>query len=293
MNEKDLLYFCKLVETGNYTATAALFDVTQPTISMAIKRLSEKFDDPLIFQKNRKSKIILTAAGEMLYEKAQILLQDMSDINYDVRHASDKKLRLAFSGEAGNSYIADIILKFYQAGLTDLIDTNIERSSNAFAELKNGNVDVAIYSWMVPINDPEYFVHNLNKTELVLITSETDQWKDVHQISAANLKNRKFVARSRGFLTRECLEEVGKLGDFIPNVIYTAQTMQTVIDLVKRNVGIALVMESSLKDQTGVHVIRLKPGQKLYAYMQIAMRKSFVPNKYQKKGIDILRHFKP
>ena len=293
MNEKDLLYFCKLVETGNYTATAALFDVTQPTISMAIKRLSEKFDDPLILQKNRKSKIILTVAGEMLYEKAQILLQDMSDINYDVRHASDKKLRLAFSGEAGNSYIADIILKFYQAGLTDLIDTNIERSSNAFAELKNGNVDVAIYSWMVPINDPEYFVHNLNKTELVLITSETDQWKDVHQIRAANLKNRKFVARSRGFLTRECLEEVGKLGDFIPNVIYSAQTMQTVIDLVKRNVGIALVMESSLKDQTGVHVIRLKPGQKLYAYMQIAMRKSFVPNKYQKKGIDILRHFKP
>ena len=291
MNEKDLLYFCKLVETGNYTATAALFDVTQPTISMAIKRLSEKFDDPLILQKNRKSKIILTAAGEMLYEKAQILLQDMSDINYDVRHANDKKLRLAFSGEAGNSYIADIILKFYQAGLTDLIDTNIERSSNAFAELKNGNVDVAIYSWMVPINDPEYFVHNLNKTELVLITSETDQWKDVHQISAANLKNRKFVARSRGFLTRECLEEVSKLGNFIPNVIYTAQTMQTVIDLVKRNVGIALVMESRLKEQNGVHVIRLKSGQKLYAYMQIAMRKSFVPNKYQKKGIDILRHF--
>ena len=173
MNEKDLLYFCKLVETGNYTATAALFDVTQPTISMAIKRLSEKFDDPLILQKNRKSKITLTAAGEMLYEKAQILLQDMSNINYDVRHASDKKLRLAFSGEAGNSYIADIIMKFYQAGLTDLIDTNIERSTNAFAELKNGNADVAIYSWMVPINDSEYFIHNLNKTELVSVLKKS------------------------------------------------------------------------------------------------------------------------
>ena len=36
MNEKDLLYFCKLVETGNYTLTANTFDVTQPTISMAI-----------------------------------------------------------------------------------------------------------------------------------------------------------------------------------------------------------------------------------------------------------------
>ena len=91
MNEKDLLYFCKLVETGNYTLTANTFDVTQPTISMAIKRLADKFADPLILQKNRKSKITLTDAGELLYRKAKILLQDMASINYDVMHASDKK----------------------------------------------------------------------------------------------------------------------------------------------------------------------------------------------------------
>ncbi|MCX8721009.1 MULTISPECIES: LysR family transcriptional regulator [Lactobacillus] len=293
MNEKDLLYFCKLVETGNYTATAELFDVTQPTISMAIKRLADKFNDPLILQKNRKSKITLTNAGELLYQKAKILLQDIASINYDVKHASDKKIRLAFSGEAGNSFIADIIMQFYQAGLTDLIDTNIERSTDAFSDLTNGEVDVAIYSWMVPINDPEYFVHNLKKTELVIITGLNDPWKEVSEVNASDLRNRKFIARSQGYLTRECLEEVGKLGNFSPDIIYTAQTMQTMIDLVKRNIGIALAMESSLKDETGIHVIHLKPGQKLYAYMQIAMRKSFVPNKYQKKGIEILRHFKP
>ena len=260
---------------------------------MAIKRLADKFNDPLILQKNRKSKITLTNAGELLYQKAKILLQDIASINYDVKHASDKKIRLAFSGEAGNSFIADIIMQFYQAGLTDLIDTNIERSTDAFSDLTNGEVDVAIYSWMVPINDPEYFVHNLKKTELVIITGLNDPWKEVSEVNASDLRNRKFIARSQGYLTRECLEEVGKLGNFSPDIIYTAQTMQTMIDLVKRNIGIALAMESSLKDETGIHVIHLKPGQKLYAYMQIAMRKSFVPNKYQKKGIEILRHFKP
>lgn len=48
MNDKDLLYFCKLVETQNYTLTANTFNVTQPTISMAIKRLQRRFGDPLI-----------------------------------------------------------------------------------------------------------------------------------------------------------------------------------------------------------------------------------------------------
>ncbi|RHW50604.1 LysR family transcriptional regulator [Lactobacillus bombicola] len=293
MNEKDLLYFCKLVETGNYTATASFFDVTQPTISMAVKRLAEKFGDPLIIQKNRKSKIMLTDAGDLLYQKAKILLQDIASINYDVKHASDKKIRLAFSGEAGSLYIADIVQQFHQANITNLIETHIERSADAFADLTNGNVDVAIYSWMVPINDPEYFIHNLQKTELVIITGTNDQWKDAHEISAKDLRNRKFIARARGFLTRECLEEEAKLGDFTPNIIYTAPTMKLMIDLVKRNVGIALAMESSIQDEQGIHIIHLRPGQKLWAYMQIAMRKSFVPNKYQRQGIEILRNFDP
>lgn len=293
MNEKDLVYFCKLVEIGNYTTTAAYFEVTQPTISMAIKRLAKKFDDPLIIQKNRKSKLLLTNAGELLYQKAKILIQDIASIDYDVKHASDKKIRLAFSGEAGSSYIPDVIQKFFQAGLTHLLDTHIERSADAFSDLTNGKVDVAIYSWMVKINDPDYFIHNLHKTELVIITSLDDSLKDVHEISAAQLRNKRFIARERGFLTRECLEQEAKLGNFTPNIIYTATTMKLMIDLVKRNVGIALAMESSIKDVPGIHIVHLQPGQKLWAYMQIAMRKSFVPNKYQREGIEILRHFKP
>ncbi len=67
--------------------------------------------------------------------------------------------------------------------------------------------------------------------------------------------------------------------------------MKLMIDLVKRNVGIALAMENSIKDEKDLHIIRLRPGQKLWAYMQIAMRKSFIPNKYQRQGIDILRRF--
>ena len=102
MNEKDLLYFCTLVKTGSYTETANKFDVTQPTISMAIKRLSNEFNDPLITQNNRKSNLKLTVAGELLYKKANFLLKEIESISYDVKHASDDKIRLAFSGEAGS-----------------------------------------------------------------------------------------------------------------------------------------------------------------------------------------------
>lgn len=84
MNNQDLMYFCKLIDTGSYTKTAAFFQVTQPTISAAIKRLSKHFKDQLVVQNNRKSKLKTTAAGALLYQKSKKLLQEMHSVDYDV-----------------------------------------------------------------------------------------------------------------------------------------------------------------------------------------------------------------
>lgn len=189
MNDKDLLYFCKLVETQSYTLTANTFNVTQPTISMAIKRLQRRFGDPLIFQKNRKSKIILSPAGELLYQKAKYLLKEMASIDYDVKHANIKKIRVVFSGIAGSIYIPEIIEKFYKEDIVNLLDARLERSATAFKDLNNGDVDVAIYSWLVPINDPAYFIRNLDRTELVIITGKDDPWKNKKSLMLKNYAN--------------------------------------------------------------------------------------------------------
>ncbi|CCI86930.1 LysR family transcriptional regulator [Lactobacillus gigeriorum] len=292
MNEKDLIYFCKLVEIGSYTETAIYFDVTQPTISTVIRRLAEHFNDPLIIQKHRKSKLLLTASGTMLYKKAKYLINEIEAVNFDVRHAKDKKIRLAFSGEAGSIYLPDLVKMFFDAGISDMLDSRLMRSSNAFEELESGEVDVAIYSWILPINDPNYYIRNLEKTEMVIITGLSDPWAVKKVVKANELRERNFIAREPGYLTRECLNEVGKLGNFNPNILFLANTMRIMIDLVERNVGIALVMKSSIRDTDRVHIIHLDDDQKYYAYMQIAMRKSFIPNDYQQPGIQIFRNFK-
>lgn len=294
MNIKDLIYFCDVVESGSFSFAARKHQVTQPTISLAIKRLSTQYDDPLIKQKNRKGKIYLTPAGEVLYKKGQNLIKDINSINYDVNHAKYKKIRFAFSGEAGSKYIPEIIQQFVEQDIIDLLEPRIERSADIFEDLTNGDVDVAVYSWMVPINDPNYFIRNLDKTDLVIITSTRHPLANRDYINATELRNQKFIARDRGYLTRESLKQVSSLANFTPNIIFTATTMKLMLDLVERNVGIALAMESSLENYLNrdkLHVIHLYPNQTIHAYMQIAMRKSFIPNKYQKPGIDIFRNF--
>lgn len=294
MNTKDLIYFCDVVSSGSYSLAARKHQVTQPTISLAIKRLEKQFDDPLIKQKNRKGKIFLTPAGDVLYKKGLRLIKEMESLDYDVSHAKYKKIRLAFSCEAGSKYIPEIVQQFVEKDRIDLLETRIERSADIFEDLTNGDVDVAIYSWMVPINDPNYFIRNLDKTELVVITSPQNPLAKQSFINATELRNQNFIARDTGYLTRESLSQVASLANFSPNIIFTATTMKLMLDLVERNVGIALAMESSLENyqhKDRLHIIHLYPNQTVYAYMQIAMRKSFIPNEYQKPGIDILRNF--
>lgn len=287
----DLNYFCTLIKCGSYTEAAKELLVTQPTISTAVKRLSLEYNDPLVIQKNRKSNIHLTATGELLYQKGVELLSEIDGFDHDVKHAKDKKIKISFSGEAGSIYMPKVVNKFYRAGILSLLDTQNERSANSFSDLESGKIDVAIYSWNVPVNDPNYFIHTLSKTELVIIAHPNHPLAKKGIISASDLRGEKFIAREPGFLTRESLKKLSEVGGFTPNIIFTSKTMRLMIDLVRENMGIAFVMESSLRSESNLKVIHLRKNDRIYAYMQIAMRKSFVPNKYQRKGIEILRHF--
>lgn len=59
MNIKDLEYYQKLVETRSYTKTAEFFNLSQPSISAAIKRLSKEFNTQLITQKRHVAALSL------------------------------------------------------------------------------------------------------------------------------------------------------------------------------------------------------------------------------------------
>lgn len=292
MNDRDLTYFCKLIELGSYTKTANFFTVTQPTISAALKRLAKRYNDPLITQENRKSKLELTAAGAVLYQKGLKIIGELKSLDYDVGHANDKKIRIAFSGIAGGFYMPDIVLEFYRAGIASMLDPTFIRSSSALQNLSAGKVDVAIYSWNVPFNDPKYYLRTLETSDFVVIVDQHHPLAGHDDLTIDELRDLPFIARDRKYLTTEALFETCHKEDFEPNIIYTASTLELMISLVQRGMGAAFILESRVRGIPGLATIHINRSQRMYSYSQIAMRKSFIPNKYQRKGIDILRHFK-
>ena len=77
MNIKDIKYYCSLVEEKNFSKVAEIFKVSQPTITMAIKRLEKEFDAPFFIRDQSHRELRITTAGEQFYMHAQAILTEI------------------------------------------------------------------------------------------------------------------------------------------------------------------------------------------------------------------------
>lgn len=93
MNIKDLEYYQKLVATHSYTKTAEFFNLSQPSISAAVKRLSKEFRTTLITQKTPRGRFIVTPAGKILYDRSSEILNLFEMTKNEVAEANYPQLR--------------------------------------------------------------------------------------------------------------------------------------------------------------------------------------------------------
>ncbi len=82
MNLRQLKYFVKIVETGNMTRAAADLLVAQPALGMQVRQLEESLGVPLLLRHSRG--VEATPAGQLLYTRAQAILQLVDDTRRDV-----------------------------------------------------------------------------------------------------------------------------------------------------------------------------------------------------------------
>ncbi len=69
---RQLLYLCTLADTGSYHTAARKLFITQPTLSIAIKKLEDQLQMPLFLRENKA--VIPTEAGYLLLATARKML---------------------------------------------------------------------------------------------------------------------------------------------------------------------------------------------------------------------------
>jgi DNA-binding transcriptional LysR family regulator len=197
METRQLRYVVLLAETLHFGRAAEMAYISQPAFSQQIARLERELKSKL-FDRSA-NRVRLTAAGELLVERAVGLLADLDATEEQVRGLADGTagaLRVGvFADGAGE--ITPLVLAGYRDAFPDVRLAFSELSMTTQLEaLVTGAVDVAILR--PPIHDARVELHVLFAEPRVAVLPREHPLAGAADVSVLDLVDEPFVTAAAG-----------------------------------------------------------------------------------------------
>ncbi|ABZ75521.1 transcriptional regulator, LysR family [Shewanella halifaxensis HAW-EB4] len=115
MDLKALHYFTQVVDAGGFAKASRNVFLTQPALSKAIKALEEELDMVLLERGKRGTQIKLTAAGEVVYRHAELLMSQRQSMLSELdalKNLTGGTLKLGLAPLGSAELFAPVIAKF-------------------------------------------------------------------------------------------------------------------------------------------------------------------------------------
>ena len=256
MKFNEFEYFLTIAELGSLSKAAEKLYVSQPSLTQYINRLEDNLGIKL-FDRS-KSPINLTPAGELYLkyavdsmERKKKLLNEFEEIKNDERG----KISFAIHFQLGSRILPDVLPEFYTRYPKIKVDFYEERSTSELEHLVNsGKVDFAI----IYLPNIKYFKYyeQLMGQDIVMICSKNNKIcltypanpYSPYEIEINEIAKEKFIMLRP---TQDVYKVVSAMlheNDIYPENVVTSGNINTIINLVAKDVGISFIPSIYLKN---------------------------------------------
>lgn len=257
MTLDQISYFLELCNTLHYTKASKNLNISQPSLSYAIKQLEQELGAPL-FRIERK-KVYLTEYGKefqpycervmesILQGKKQIVNMKNSDIG---------NINLGYVYSTGSSLVPTLIEAYHDYKGNNRIAFVLKMANSPFIieNVKNNILDFGI---LPLINDEIEGISTMPiyNQELFLITSKEHPFSKKKMINVSDLENEKIVALDKESDLYERTEIIFKDNNIKPNFYYDVDELNSMAAFVSANMGIGLTPYTPVLKSYDVAVI--------------------------------------
>lgn len=248
MELRHLKYFLAVAEELNFTKASEKLFISQPPLSRQIAELEEELQAKLFIRNNKK--VDLTEAGEFFKEEVKSIFQNLERISAKTKKIAENvsgEFRIAYISSINSSVISDLIkhlkaqfpyvnFKLFEISTTKQIDA-----------LEKGKIEMGIIR--SPIHSPKIKSHLWFKDGFSLVYN-----KNAFQIKSENdilkLKEETFVFFNKDYAPHyhEVLLELCAFYGFKPKIIHEANNINSIVQLVKNELGISIVPSNIAKN---------------------------------------------
>lgn len=159
--DRRLKQFLAVAETGNVSSAADAMHVSQPTVSVNMKRLEEEYGVPLFTRSSRG--VVLTRFGKVLYEHVRVMsrLNDHATAELRAMKAINRpSLKVGCGLTWWHLFVQKSLREITNGNADVAIHVDICSSYDGLRNLLSGDVTCFIGTKVPDLNDPTTFDFN-------------------------------------------------------------------------------------------------------------------------------------
>lgn len=278
-----------VAQERNFRRAAEKCFVTQPALSLGIKKLEEELN-VMIFERSR-SDVTPTEIGAQIIEQASRVLEEAARIKQLAELGKNQlkgALKLGMIHSVGPYLLPEIIPILRRSAPEMPLEVEENLTANLEAQLRHGVIDVAIIA--LPFDVPGLQYKALYDEEFEVVVPSDHHWATRKQINPEELSDEKVLLLNSGHcfsnqVTQAC-PELSRKGE-----VLQGNSLETIRNMVASNLGITVLPCSATAERYHNPLIKVIPFTKPAPARRIAIawRKSFVRLETVEKIVDAIK----
>lgn len=264
MKLQDLVYFKHLAETSSFTKTAEAFFVSQPSISISLRRLEDEFETTLLNRDRSAKSFELTLAGEILYRNTINILDTLELTRKEIHDTEAQSVHLGFLPTIGGYFLPKLLPALADfIGSLKLVE---EESSDAMLDLvREKKVSTAI----VGSDQPKFHENWLEQTliserYLSICVSPSHPLANEPLVDISMLKNVSFISLAKGYTHQRIFERWAKENGIDSSSVHYTEEIQTADSLIASGMMVGLMIDLLVRDRQDIVTVPLENAPKFY-----------------------------
>lgn len=244
LNLKEIRAFVAVAQTGSFTRAAAKLNVSQPALTVQIRRLEETVGARL-FDRNSRA-VALTSVGRDLLPVLQKSLSDMQRVLDDARALGDGSrgtVRLACLPSFAAGRLPALIRDFRKEAPHAAFEIRDVVASMVNQLVLTGQFDLGVTGG--EIADPQLDVLYRAEDRLMVVCPRGHPLAKKRRVAAADLAGYPLVLTASGTSVRAIVDAAFDEAGRVPEIACEPTYMMTAVAMVRAGLGITILPGSA------------------------------------------------
>ena len=245
MNFDQVRYFLALAETLNFTRAAERSNVTQPTLTQAIRRLEEELGGPLVHRAGRHTR--LTELGRSLrghFEQIGNTRRDLKAVAEAMTSRGYVELNVGLMCTIGPRRIAGFLDAFQVRNPNVFLVLHNLNPRSIPEMLATGVLDAA-FCTAAGVEDKRFCFNPLYVERMVVAFPTGHAFAGAEAVPVADAVKERYLDRLHCEF-RNGLWSIAKTRDLDVNVVFSSEREDWIQAMIREGVGVSILPEFSL-----------------------------------------------